>query len=153
MQEWLRASDAGPFFVMSHVQPSNGLYRGQPAELEMSCAFAQSGAMQIELIEQHSDGPSVYRDMYPAGTGGFHHLCYWADGTIGDEMDYYREKGIEAGYLASFGPLNFGYFDARSELGCFIEVLEREPGTVDLFQMIANASEGWDGSDPVRTVG
>ena len=48
----------------------------------MSCAFAQAGPMQIELIEQHTDGPSVYRDMFPAGTGGFHHLCYWADGTM-----------------------------------------------------------------------
>jgi len=153
MQEWLGASDAGPFFVMSHVRPSNGLYRGQPAELEMSCAFAQSGPMQIELIEQHNDGPSVYRDMYPAGTGGFHHLCYWADGTIGDEVAYYRERGIEPGYLASFGPLNFGYFDARNVLGCFIEVLEREPGTVDLFRMIADASDGWDGSEPIRNVG
>jgi len=134
MEEWLRISDAGPFFVMSHVEPSNGLYRGKPAELEMSCAFAQSGQMQIELIEQHNDGPSVYRDMYAAGESGFHHLCYWADGSIEDEVEHYRRKGIEPGYLASFGDLNFGYFDMRKELNCFIEVLEREPGTVELFQ-------------------
>jgi hypothetical protein len=152
MQEWLRVSDAGPFFVMSHVAPTNGLYRGQPAELEMSCAFAQSGPMQIELIEQHSEGPSVYRDTFPAGTGGFHHLCYWADGTIGEEVEHFRQRGIEPGYLASFGSLNFGYFDARQELGCFIEVLERDPGTVELFKLIADAAEGWDGSEPIRYV-
>jgi len=154
MEEWLRISDAGPFFVMSHVKPDNGLYRGQPAFLEMSCAFAQSGPMQIELIQQHDDGPSVYRDMFPAGgAGGFHHLCYWADGTIAEEVEHYRARGIEAGYLASFGALNFGYFDMRRELGCFIEVLEREPGTVELFRMIADASVDWDGSDPIRMVG
>jgi hypothetical protein len=152
MAQWLRVSDAGPFFVMAHVRPANGLYRGRPAELEMSCAFAQAGPMQIELIEQHSDGPSVYRDMYPAGEGGFHHFCYWAGGTITDEVEHWRARGIEAGYLASFGDLNFGYFDARKELGCFLEVLEREPGTVELFRMIAEAHEDWDGGEPIRYV-
>ncbi|MDG2004388.1 MAG: VOC family protein [Novosphingobium sp.] len=152
MAEWHRVSDVGPFFVMAHVQPENGIYRGKPAELEMSCAFAQSGSMQIELIEQHCDNPSVYRDTVPAGSGGFHHFCYWADGTIAEEVEHYRQRGIEAGYLASFGDLNFGYFDARKELGCFLEVLEREPGTLELFRMVAQGAEGWDGSDPIRHV-
>jgi hypothetical protein len=152
MQRWLATSDAGPFVVMSHVVPQNGLYRGRPAHLEMSCAFAQAGPMQIELIEQHSDGPSVYRDVYGPGEGGFHHLCYWAEGEIAAEVDYFRERGVETGYLGSFGPLNFGYFDARSQLGCYVEVLEREPGTAALFQSIADAAAGWDGSDPIRYV-
>jgi hypothetical protein len=150
MHQWLRTGSTGPFVVMSHVAPSNGIYRGSPAELEMSCAFAQAGPMQIELIEQHNDGPSVYRDMFAAGSSGFHHLCYWADGTIGEEVEHFRERGIEPGYLASFGALNFGYFDARAQLGCFIEVLEREPGTVALFQSVAEAAKDWDGSNPIR---
>jgi len=150
MERWHQVENVGPFIVMSHVQPSNGRYRGEPAELEMSCAFAQAGQMQIELIEQHNDGPSVYRDVYPEGSGGFHHFCYWADGTIEQETEFYREKGIEAGYVASFGDLNFGYFDARAQMGCFLEVLEREPGTLALFQSIADAAKGWDGTDPVR---
>jgi len=150
MHQWLATADVGPFIVMSHVVPENGLYRGKPAHLEMSCAFAQAGPMQIELIQQHSDDPSVYRDVYAAGEGGFHHLCYWADGTIDDECEYFARRGVEAGYLASFGPLNFGYFDARAQLGCFIEVLEQEPGTVALFQSIADAAKDWDGSDPIR---
>ena len=47
MAEWLRVSNIGPFFVMSHVRPSDGLYRGQPADLEMSCAFAVSSCPQL----------------------------------------------------------------------------------------------------------
>lgn len=152
MQDWRRVPAVGPFFVMAHVQPSNGRYRGAAAELELTCAFAQAGAMQIELIEQHNDGPSVYRDVYGRGEGGFHHLCYWADGAIEAEVALYAGQGIEAGYLASFGPLNFGYFDARAQMGCFIEVLEREPGTMELFRTIAEAAKDWDGSDPVRHV-
>jgi hypothetical protein len=152
MAEWHRVSDVGPWFVMAHVKPEKGLYRGVPSDLEMTCAFAQSGGMQIELIEQHSDGPSVYRDMHPAGSEGFHHFCYWADSTIADEVAHYRARGIEPGYLGSFGDLNFGYFDARKELGCFLEVLEREPGTLELFRLVADGAIDWDGSDPVRYV-
>lgn len=150
MRQWLRAGSTGPFIVMPHVSPSNGLYRGQPAQLEMTCAFAQAGQMQIELIEQHCDNPSIYRDMFPKGAGGFHHLCYWSDGTIAGEVEHFRARGIEPGYLASFGALNFGYFDARGQLGCFIEVLEREPGTLALFEMVAEAAKDWDGNDPIR---
>lgn len=151
MARWTAVSGIGPFVVMSHVRPENGFYRGMPAKLEMSCAFAQAGPMQIELIEQHDDGPSVYRDTWPKGsTGGFHHLCYWADGSLEAEVEHFRKHGVEAAYLASFGPLNFGYFDAREQLGCFVEVLEREPGTVALFQSIADAAVDWDGRDPVR---
>lgn len=150
MDEWLRTTDVGPFYVMSHVRPSEGLYRGKPSALEMSCAFAQSGPMQIELIEQHDAGPSVYRDMFAAGERGFHHFCYWADGTIGQEIEHYAALGIEPGYTASFGPLNFAYFDLRHEIGCFLEVLEREPGTVELFDMIEREGRDWDGSDPIR---
>ncbi|PEQ11510.1 hypothetical protein B2G71_16915 [Novosphingobium sp. PC22D] len=150
MAEWLRTTGAGPFFVMSHVRPSNGRYRGQPVALEMTCAFAQAGPLQIELIEQHDAGPSVYRDMYAPGAGGFHHFCYWADGTIEAETAHYAALGIEPGYLASFGPLNFAYFDLRHTIGCFLEVLEREPGTVALFDAIAEAARDWNGSDPIR---
>jgi hypothetical protein len=150
MHRWSAATGIGPFFVMTHVRPENGIYRGRPAELEMSCAFAQAGTMQIELIEQHSEGPSVYREEVAASPGGFHHLCYWADGPLADEVASFAAQGIEAAYLASFGPLNYGYLDARAQLGCFIEVLEREPGTEALFDSIAGAAVGWDGCDPIR---
>ncbi|TGD75699.1 VOC family protein [Mangrovimicrobium sediminis] len=149
MQRWLDTTGMGPFIVMSHVSPSDGFYRGQPDDLEMSCAFVQAGPMQIEYIQQHSDGPSVYRDMYAPGEGGYHHLCYFVD-DLDAEIAYYRERGIDAAYLAKFGDLRYGYFDTRAQLGGFTEVLQREPGVLGLFESIAEAARDWDGSDPVR---
>lgn len=149
MKRWLDTTGIGPFIVMSHVQPTGGLYRGKPVPLEMSCAFAQAGPMQIELIEVHSSEPSIYRDMYAPGEGGYHHLCYFVD-DLAAEIDYYRAMDVEAAYLANFGDLKFGYFDTRAQLGGFTEVLEREPGVLALFQSIEDAAKDWDGRDPVR---
>jgi hypothetical protein len=68
------ALGVGPFFVLERAYPQ-ALYRGTPVPLSFRAALAQAGDIQIELIEQTSDGPSAYRDMVPAGATGFHHMC------------------------------------------------------------------------------
>ena len=146
-------TDIGPFFIMRGVRPENGLYRGQPAELEMHLAFAQAGPMQIELIQPVSPGPSVYRDTYPVGhAGGPHHLCAFVDDLAAEEA-HFRAQGVAVGYTAGYGDLRFGYYDTRAQLGCFTELMTPDPAIVGLFQSFADAAVDWDGSDPVREVG
>src|ERR1700761_8502941 len=79
VDEWLRTTGIGPFFIMSNVRPQNGRYRGVPMQVEMNIAFAQAGPMQIELIQQLDDTPSVYREGFGPSHSRFHHLCYFAD--------------------------------------------------------------------------
>ena len=149
IQEYVRVSGIGPWIVMPHVIPENGLYRGRPMHLEMSCAFAQSGPLQSEFIQQHNEGPSVYRDVVPAGGSGFHHFCYFAD-SRDEEIAHFNSVGVETGYLGENGPVKFAYFDTRAQLGAFTEVLQNCDMLHDLFKMIADVAVDWDGKDPIR---
>ena len=152
IQKWRAMTDIGPFFIMRNVRPENGFYRGQPADLDMNIAFAQAGPMQVELIQPVSPAPSVYHDTYPAGdAGGPHHLCAFVDDLAAEEA-HLRSQGVATAYTASSGDLRFGYYDTRAQLGCFTELMSRDPAIVGLFQMFADAAVDWDGSDPVRVV-
>ena len=50
-------------------------YRGAESKLDLQVAVAQAGPVQIELIEQFCDRPSVYRDLFGTGESGFHQIC------------------------------------------------------------------------------
>ena len=68
MHRWIKTVRVGPFFVMPHVEVTQTCYHGTPTAIDFSGALAQSGPLQIELIQQHSDTPSAYRDTFRAGT-------------------------------------------------------------------------------------
>src|ERR1700710_920751 len=63
MASWIETIGAGPFFAQKNLNVPTE-YRGKPSFIDVSAAFGQAGAMQVELIEVHGDNPSVYRDMY-----------------------------------------------------------------------------------------
>src|SRR5882724_11898268 len=66
MRGWTETVGAGPFFAQKNMHVETE-YRGQPSWIDVSAAFGQGGAVQVELIEVHGDNPSVYRDMYSRG--------------------------------------------------------------------------------------
>ncbi|MFD2498635.1 hypothetical protein ACFSTI_06955 [Rhizorhabdus histidinilytica] len=68
MVRWNRTLGIGPFLVRRHIALRDVLYRGRPASLDISAAHAQAGDIQIELVMQHCDQPSAFRDMFD-GTG------------------------------------------------------------------------------------
>jgi catechol 2,3-dioxygenase-like lactoylglutathione lyase family enzyme len=45
------------------------------------------------------------------------------------------------------------YVDSGGGPGTIVEILQPASGSEGLFAMIKAASEGWDGSDPVRRLG
>ena len=62
-----RIYDAGPFIVSRHIKVDGPKHRGCDIVLDFSTAIAQAGPVQIELVEQHNEGPSPYRDLVPKG--------------------------------------------------------------------------------------
>jgi hypothetical protein len=152
IEKWHGLKGIGPFYVMKNIVPDKFFYYGAPGYLDMSIALAQCGSMQIELIQQHSDEPTVYTDMYPKGSSGFHHVCHITS-NLEREMEVYAELGVVPGCHGSSGPLNFAYFDTRTFSGYYTEVIEEEAGLMGLFREIADAAIDWNGKNLIRVVG
>ncbi len=74
---WTGTMGVGPFFVLQHVKLDNLHYRGAPADIDFSIRIAYWGDMQIELVEQHNDAASIFRE--PAAQHGLHHVCMVVD--------------------------------------------------------------------------
>ena len=43
----------------------------------MSIALANSGDIQVEMIQQHDDQPTAWRDFLASGREGFQHVSSW----------------------------------------------------------------------------
>ena len=73
---WATTAGVGPFFWFDGVPFEDGRHRGVPAEYPPStAAIAYSGDVQIELVCQENDAPGVFRDVFPLGEHGLHHLA------------------------------------------------------------------------------
>lgn len=149
---WRAATGAGPFFVGRHIGAmiTDMRHRGVPTEIDMSAAVAQAGAVVIELIQQHGSAPSPYRDVYPEGQGGVHHVQAFVD-DVAAACATYQDLGYEvvmSGMLAGISPVV--YVDTRAAIGCMTELMEREGPASHMYAALAAAAADWDGTDPVR---
>ena len=147
IKRWLDMG-VGPFLTTMNRFP-NAIYRGQLVPLEFSSALAQVGGVQIELIEQHSPGPSAFRDVIPAGQSGFHHI-WMAVPDWNHEVTSLRSRGIVLATEAEAGGVRFCYADTHTTLGCMVELLDDVPIVRQLLATVASTARDWDGSDPIR---
>ncbi len=146
---WTQTFGIGPFYILDRPQVGNPLYRGEPQAVEFSAALAQAGDVHIELIEQHCDSPSCYRDLVPKGKEGFHHIAVIVD-DYQNEVARYEAMGFPVASSGEFGPLKFCYVDTSPVMSGMVEVLENLPFIHNYFGRIREAAEGWDGSNPIR---
>lgn len=144
-----RTLGVGPFMISRHIQLGGVRYRGKSAQLNFSTAISQAGAVQIELVAQHDDQPSVYRDIYAPGREGFHHVAVIVP-DVAAEVARYRSLGFEAVFEGLFGTASFAYVDTSATLGHMVEILPDDPGIGRFFSAIRKAAEQWDGKDPAR---
>ena len=151
MRHWIATARVGPFFVVSHVKVERVRYRGAPAPLDFSSALAQAGPLQIELIEQHSHEPSAYRDAFPKGKEGFHHVALMTQAYDAD-LERYTSQGNVAATEGMFGDMRFAYVDTRARLGHMTEIIDECESIKKIFKTVADAAVDWDGSDPIRYV-
>jgi len=113
MKHWAEVLGVGPFFYMPHIEAETFVYRGKPSGVDMSIALANSGDLQIELIQQHNDEPSLYKDFLDAGREGLQHVSSWV-ADIQPEIDRLTAAGhviAQEGTLA--GGIRFVYFDTE----------------------------------------
>ena len=65
--KWNELFGAGPFMIRRTISTDRFRYRGTPQEADVSYAFGYLGDVMIQLIQQHDDTPSIYREVYAAG--------------------------------------------------------------------------------------
>jgi hypothetical protein len=144
---WARVFGVGPFHVLPTFD-QHVLYHGEEATVTAQVAVAQAGPVQIELIQQHCDRPSIFRDWSRGGTSAFHQLA-----TVTPDYDGKKAFYLELGYTLaaeSLGKVRVAYFDTVADFGFYTEVVQQTPGFLANLHKMSQASAGWDGSDPVR---
>ncbi|MEZ5743055.1 MAG: VOC family protein [Sphingomonadaceae bacterium] len=150
MARWNRVSGTGPFLVMRHTQVTDPHYRGKPQATDFSVGMAQAGPIQIELIQQHDDKPSHYRDTVPMGTEAMHHVAIMPDDYDTCLTDYLAQGYAEAA-SGIFGDMRFSYVDTSKDIGHMIEIVEPKDSIRKFFAAVTKAAEDWDG-DPATLV-
>ncbi|MDG2459396.1 MAG: VOC family protein [Luminiphilus sp.] len=137
----------GPFFVRRHIELENVTYRGSASELDISAAYTQSGDIMIELVTQHNDAPSIFRDRFAVNESGFHHVAL-------DFGDHDARVGHFNGLgFASVTSFNTGegrgatYLDTFDLLGHATEIYRVNDSLRRLYAIVRSAAETWDGQD------
>ncbi|AYN30659.1 hypothetical protein DUI70_0156 [Streptomyces albus] len=153
LQHWTSVLGVGPFFRIG-VQPLNGFrYAGVPSEAAISVALAQSGGIQIELIQPLDEHPSAFRDFRRAGREGLQHVAFWPT-DFDAALMHAAERGLsvlQEGRSGSGGAdERFVYLRQEGHPGTMVELSQTCGVKGRLFAAVAAASENWDGNDPVR---
>ncbi|CAG9268966.1 VOC family protein [Paraburkholderia unamae] len=150
MDYWSRVLGVGPWFYNERVPIENYRYRGEAYEVHNSVALANSGPLQVELIQTRNDAPSMYRDFLAAGHTGLQHNAYWTTNFDAD-LERLLVQGFKVAMSGEVGRNGrFVYFDTETHPGTVIELSEVAGPKGKLFDLIRSESAGWDGRDPVR---
>ncbi len=150
MRHWTEVLAVGPWYYAPLAPITEFRYLGEPSAIEVSIALANSGPLQIELIQQLNDAPSLYRDFLAAGHEGLQHVAYWTENFALE-----RDRALAAGYrighegqTGAYGP--FVYFLTEAHPGTVVELSDVGGPKQRLFELIAEAARTWDGTDPIR---
>ena len=143
---------AGPFHVIDRIELAWGELRGEPCDFVHTSAYGQWGEVMMELVQQDVEGPSPFREMYPPGQEGLHHLAIMVE----DLEQTYRRVG-EAGFdLAARAETKtgteFAFVDTVASFGHMTEIYEATPALTRFYDFVRDASRDWDGTDPIRTL-
>ena len=150
--EAARSGAAGPFFFVSEITLAWGERRGSPCNFVHSSAFGQCGNLMLEFVQQDDDGPSPFRDMYPSGGQGIHHVATIVD-SLEATISHYESLGCSLAARASTSTgVEFAFVDTVDRLGHMVEIYEKVPALTGFYQMVEAASVDWDGQDPVRSI-
>lgn len=141
-----RSMQVGPFLMLRHIPLDDPHHRGVPQRTDFSLCLAQAGDVQIELVEQHDNTPSVYRDSFPDGAPGgmaFHHVAVIVPDVF-EETARFNRLGFPTASSGRFGAIDFTYVDTTAAGGFMVEVLPDLPAMHQFFGTVRDAADTWD---------
>ena len=149
---WLGVG-VGPWYVMRDI-PQRALYRGEPCEVTLSVGFANSGDMQIELIQQADDTPEhlhrISRRPVPA---------LFINSPGGPKTSTRRLQSAQsAGWPVVWtgtgeDAVRYAYLEPPAGPAAIVEIMELNELSGGMGTLVREAAAGWDGSDPIRSLG
>jgi methylmalonyl-CoA/ethylmalonyl-CoA epimerase len=148
---WTRVMGAGPFYDLAHIPLVNTRYRGTPQPCDISAALGYWGDLQIELLRQHDNAPSIYREWIDGGRSGVHHI-----GIVVDDFDaafaaLLAEGGVAVQETEIPDVSRAAYFEMPGEPTPLIEILGLRPEFVRLWEKMRRTAAEWDGvTDALR---
>ncbi len=149
MRNYSEALNIGPWLFLEHWRAEDERYLGQPSAFDISVALGFSGSILVELIEQHNDAPSMFKEARVSGSYGFHHFAISTQAFEADR-ERYRQRGYDVIFEAAMpgwlGGGRVNYLDSRSELGGMIELVEMTPEFEQCTLELKRPSENWDRS-------
>jgi methylmalonyl-CoA/ethylmalonyl-CoA epimerase len=113
----------GPFSAVD-VDMEGVLLRGKPISTKIKVAFADSGPLQIELI-QPVEGKNIYTEFLDSKGEGLHHLGFQVD-DLDAMLTELAKEGIEPIWhqrLPQFG-IAFAYLNTDRIGGVIFELIE-----------------------------
>jgi catechol 2,3-dioxygenase-like lactoylglutathione lyase family enzyme len=150
LRHWVEVCGVGPWFYTDRLPVTGFTYGGRRYDdVHISIALANSGDVQLELIQQRCTTPSMYRDFLAAGREGMQHWSSWPE-----NYDEVLTRALSAGY--SIGQQGdsargrFVYLWNEGHPGTVIEMAHMTGGRQRIFDGVRTAAVGWDGSEPIR---
>lgn len=149
LRYWIDTIGAGPFYHNPHIVFDTMNYMGEPTALDMSSWLGYWGETQIEIIKQHNDAPSMYKDWRDRGLEGIQHLGLIAESGARDFLVNNGAVIIQDGTL---GGAEFFYADLGGGPGSVVEVMMNSQIARHVFEAMHSAARNWDGKDPIREI-
>lgn len=151
LKPWIELG-IGPWCVIrgQHLQT---VYRGEPCEVTITIALANSGDMQIEVITQDDGDPSIYTEFLADGHEGFNQIAYWA-ADFDDAVRSVQSLGWPVVWSGG-GTEGVRYVYVEPPPGGpapIIEISELNAATEYLAEFVRASADGWDGTDPIRSL-
>ena len=145
IKHWTEKLNVGPFFILEHLDLKDFHYKGNKSNIDFSVAISFSGDMQIELIKQHCDTPSIYNEYSEIKRGDLHHICRLTP-DISNDIKIFENQGYKniQGGETEGGGIKFAYLDTQENYGSILELAELAEENLVLTGAMRNASKNWD---------
>jgi hypothetical protein len=148
-QRWNHIYGIGPFLASRHFVLQME-YDDARVDVELAGAFVQSGEIVIELLQQLNDVPSPFRQIYPPGHEGFHHVAVFAK-DFEQERNRFKAAGFRIAGEFDYAPgCQICYIDTVAALGHMIELYSEHDAIRRMYTASRTAAETWDGKNLIH---
>lgn len=146
---WVDVMGVGPFFQLEAGSEGADLfeYRGTPCQANYSVRIGYWGEVQVELIRQNNDAPSIYSKWRNGEC--LHHTCIMVD-DMAKALKVCAANGAALLQEGKYGDAHFAYVDTGRGPGSILELF-MAPGDIrERYARFREAARNWTGERPVR---